>query len=130
MIQIIQIQYKMKFLKHGNINNYEPIIEAKVTNGQLPNNSLLSYIPTINVGKIGDVIESPNGISITVLNIELQEYQYYISLTQQSGFVNNVETTSTPNVILYSAQNNNSVLLRTSYSTETKKMTLVISQYE
>lgn len=107
-----------------------PSIKAKISQGQLPVNSLMNYLPSFTVGTIGDVIESDQGISITILNLELQDYQYYISLTQENGFVNNIDTSSTTNVILYSSRNNDNILLRTSYSTETKKMSLVISAEE
>lgn len=108
----------------------EPPVKSKITQGQLPTSSLMSFLPSINIGTIGDVIETDAGMSVTVLNIELQDYQNYIALTQQNGFVNNIDTKSTVNTVLYSARNSNGIYLQTSYSTETKKMTLVVSKDE
>lgn len=110
------------------IINYKPSDDAIISQGKLPNNKLIAFIPQITVGKIGDVIETPGGISINVLNVELQDYQDYIALTQQVGFDNVVQSESSPNTIIYSAKRGNSILLRTSYSTDSKKMSLVISK--
>lgn len=136
IISVILLSQKNNNNATNNIQNTEtvqpqtqnPASNAVITQGKLPTNSFIAAIPKITVGTIGDVIETANGTSINVLNIELQDYQNYISQTQEIGFVNNIDTTSTTNTILYSASNNNGLLLRTSYSTETKKMSLVIEK--
>lgn len=103
-------------------------VNATLSQGQWPTGNLIESIPQIETGTVGNVVETPQGISVNVLNLELADYQNYINKTQQSGFNNITQSTSSSNSILYSAKNANGLLLRTSYSTETKKMSLVISK--
>ena len=105
-----------------------PSMNATLSQGQWPTGNLMAALPKIEVGTVGNVVETQQGISVNVLNLELLDYQNYIAKTQQSGFTNITQSTSSTNTILYSAKNASGLLLRTSYSTETKKMSLVISQ--
>ncbi len=117
-------------LENSDNTTVNPGISANATlsEGQWPTCNLMSSLPKIEVGTVGNVVETPQGISVNVLNLELADYQSYIAKTQQNGFNNIVQSTSSTNTILYSAKNANGLLLRTSYSTESKKMSLVISQ--
>ncbi len=100
-----------------------------LSEGAVPqNNSLMKYVPPITAGTIGNTVETDKGVSINVLNLQLEEYQAYIALSQQYGFTLETDTTSNTNTILYSAKNANGILMRTSYSTDSKKMSLVVSQ--
>lgn len=112
----------------NEVVSHKPSDDAIISQGKLPNNKLVNLVPQITAGTIGDVIEAPSGVSINILNLELEEYQNYIALTQQAGFVNDTQSESSTNTILYASKNSNGVLIRTSYSAETKKMSLVISQ--
>lgn len=117
------------FLNGTNQNPvHNPLSDATLSNGKWPTSGLMSKIPQISVGTVGDVVETNSGTSVSIFNISLSDYQNYIAKVQQSGFVFNEQSSSTSNSVLYSSNNSEGILIKTSYSTETQKMSLVISQ--
>ena len=107
---------------------HNPLEDATLSNGQWPTSGLMSKIPRISVGTVGDVVETDSGTSVSVFNISLSDYQNYIAQVQHAGFNINEQSTSTTNSVLYSSSNAEGISIKTSYSTETQKMSLVISQ--
>lgn len=107
-------------------NVHNPLSDATVSNGKWPTTGLMAKIPAITVGTVGDVVENTAGTSVSVYNITLSDYQNYIAQVQKAGFNQNEKSTSTTNSILYSSSNAEGISLKTSYSTETQKMSLVI----
>ncbi len=107
-------------------NVHNPLSDATVSNGKWPTTGLMAKIPAITVGTVGDVVENTAGTSVSVYNITLSDYQNYIAQVQKAGFNQNEKSTSTSNSILYSSSNAEGISLKTSYSTETQKMSLVI----
>ena len=107
---------------------HNPLEDATLSNGKWPTTGLMAKIPQISVGTVGDVVETDSGTSVSVFNISLSDYQNYIAQVQHAGFNINEQSTSTTNSVLYSSSNAEGVLIKTCYSTETQKMSLVISQ--
>lgn len=107
---------------------HNPLEDATLSSGQWPTSGLMAKIPQISVGTVGDVVETDSGTSVSVFNISLSDYQNYIAQVQHAGFNINEQSTSTTNSVLYSSSNAEGISIKTSYSTETQKMSLVISQ--
>lgn len=107
---------------------HNPLEDATVSNGKWPTSGLMAKLPQITVGTVGDVVETDSGTSVSVFNMSLSDYQNYIAQVQHAGFNINEQSTSTTNSILYSSSNAEGILIKTSYSTETQKMSLVISE--
>lgn len=107
---------------------HNPLEDATLSSGQWPTSGLMAKLPQISVGTVGDVVETDSGTSVSVFNISLSDYQNYIAQVQHAGFNINEQSTSTTNSVLYSSSNAEGISIKTSYSTETQKMSLVISQ--
>ena len=107
---------------------HNPLEDATLSSGQWPTSGLMSKLPQISVGTVGDVVETDSGTSVSVFNLSLSDYQNYIAQVQHAGFNINEQSTSTTNSVLYSSSNAEGYSIKTSYSTETQKMSLVISQ--